>query len=33
MNVDEMIEDINKMSNDIDILETITKSFEKFYKD
>lgn len=33
MNVDEMIEDINKRSNDIDIIETITKSFENFYKD
>ena len=33
MNVDEMIEDINERSNDIDIIETIKKSFENFYKD
>ena len=33
MNVDEMIEDINKRSNDIDIIETIKNSFENFYKD
>lgn len=33
MNVNEMIEDINKRSNDIDIIETIKTSFENFYKD
>ena len=33
MNVEEMLDDINKRANDIDIIETIKKSFENFYKD
>lgn len=33
MDVDEMVDYINKRSSCIDIIETIKNSFENFYKD